>query len=310
MERNWTEFLAKIKTLESLKRVTELLETSPQGIKLINVQLVPIYTGICGVKDYKILALSDGKLSKGLGRTFKDNPTVDNLKFMCELGGKSILTSITAVDGQKEVEINLTWVLESSITYRELYTAVWEVVSQLKVFGLPEVIFFGINLQGKNELPSYLGQFNRKLLKDKNNNLSKWDVDLACRIIWGENWFKSAYGKSIQKGKFFVECLSAVKSRNCYIDTKTSVIKLRTIILDESGLNTLLSKYDFNRFQHPLVPKWIPYQNATVVDENNVIFNMDINWELYEPALEALELMAKISEQNNIMSLVEGMYFK
>ena len=306
MQRNWTEFLAKLKTLESLKRVTELLETSPLGIELINVQIIPVYTGICGVKDYKILALSDGKMCQGWGRIFKDNPNTDILKFMCELGGKSILTKITAVDGEQEVEITLTWVVESSITYRELYLAVWDVLSQINTFGEPEVIYFGIDTGENAILTTYLGQFNRKLLKDKSNEISKWDLDLANRLIVGEEWFNTTLGKGIAKGKFFVECLGSVKNWNFQIDTKTTVINLRAIVLNERGLNELLEKHEFSRFQHPLVPKWIPYCNATVVDENNVQFTMNINWELYEPALKALTLMAEISKQNNIMSLIKG----
>jgi len=306
MQRNWTEYLAKLKTLESLKRVTGLLEKSPLGIELINVQIIPVQTGICGVKNYKILALSDGKLSQGLARTFKDNPSVEMLKFMCELGGKSILSKITVVDGENEVEVILTWVLESSITYREFYLSVWEVISQMKVFGEPEIIYFGLELKDISTRPAYLGQFNRKLLKDKSNVISKWDHDLCTRLIEGENWFNTFYGKGVSRGKFLVECLSQIKNWNCLIDAQTTVIGIKAVVLNEHCVNNMMRKHHFSRFQHPLVPRWIPFQTAVIVDENNVGFKMDINWELYEPALKALELMSNISKQNNVMSLIQG----
>jgi len=222
------------------------------------------------------------------------------------LGGKSILTKISAVDGDQEVEICLTWVLESSITYRELYHAIWDVVTEMKVFGEPEVIYYGLETGNNVILPTYLGQFNRKLVHDRNNTISKWDTDVASRLMAGENWFNYSFGNGIARGKFFVECLGAVHNWNFQIDTKTTVIGLRAVVINEVSLNNLLAKNEISRFQHPLVPKWIPFKTATIVDENNVGYKMNINWELYEPAENALKLMAEISRQNNIMSLVKG----
>jgi len=297
MQRNWTEELAKLKTFENLREIAEKLESSPEGLNLINVQIIPIITGYNGVKNYKILGLSDEKTPTALGKPFKENPDITTLKLMADLGAKSILSKISLYSEDLKTKVIFTWILESNVSVREYYTAIWECVTKMKVFGEPESILFGTTLVKKKRSEElYMGQINRRMIRSDSTITSKWERDMASLFISGENWFLTGFGEGVASGKLVRDLIKNNHNWNSMVGGQTPIIDFKCIIINEKSMDNLCSKYDYKRAAHPFRPVWVSDAHATLVDENATIYPMSIDWTLYQPAEPALKLLSELSE--------------